>query len=156
MREWNTLSLQIQTISVISIFCLLGNWRCRWVAKEFIFSFFSIVLSIHFPETLWQKGDRNLIKRHSVCTVQWCPRFRWHELIWIIHWDGIVTSFQAMVIMVMSGGAGWRCIVAGLSSDVITSCWELKWIYIYCFCSAVTVYANFTFVLAISTCYRLQ
>lgn len=44
------------------------------------------------------EGDRNLIKHHSFSAAHRCPRFRWHVLIWIIHWGGIVTSFQATAV----------------------------------------------------------
>jgi hypothetical protein len=55
------------------------------------------VFASRLTVTLWQ-GDRNLIKHHSFCTAHRCPRFRWHELIWIIHWGGLVTSFQATAV----------------------------------------------------------
>jgi hypothetical protein len=77
--------------------CCRSDSLSTWVLKNCNFSHPCIVFASRLTVTLWQ-GDRNLIKHHSFCAAHRCPRFRWHELIWIIHWGGIVTSFQATAV----------------------------------------------------------
>jgi hypothetical protein len=125
-----------------------------WAPKEFHFSFSLIVLASRFPPTVWYRSDGNLIKHHSVCAVQCWPRFRWQDLIWIIHWDGIVTLFETTVIwLILSSWEGRGCdrTVVWCDDPAIwtASNWGLKWIQID---GAISPpHAGFTYLLAVWT-----